>query len=129
MAASGRGGGSLHWRRQRMTAVALVPLVLIFVVLMPVLAASTHDELRELMGTIAVPIFLIVFLVAGIWHMKLGLEAVIDDYAGGGSDKVLPADGRCRLMRRAAGGRNRVPDRVDAGLRDECCLQDCRSRL
>ena len=84
MAASGRGGGSLHWRRQRMTAVALVPLVLIFVVLMPVLAASTHDELRELMGTIAVPIFLIVFLVAGIWHMKLGLEAVIDDYAGGG---------------------------------------------
>ena len=84
MAASGRGGGSLHWRHQRMTAVALVPLVLVFVVLLPVLAASTHDEFKELMGTIVVPIFLIVFLVAGIWHMKLGLEAVIDDYAGDG---------------------------------------------
>ena len=78
------GGGSAHWRHQRMTAVALIPLVLVFVGLLPVLAVSTHEGITELMGTVVVPLFLIVFLVAAIWHMKLGLEAVIDDYAGNG---------------------------------------------
>ncbi len=81
--------GSPHWRRQRVTALALVPLTMVFVVLLPVLASSSHDGFRELMGTVAIPVFLAVLLAAGLWHMKLGLEAVIDDYAEGRARPVL----------------------------------------
>ncbi len=72
--------GSIHWRHQRLTAIALVPLVIAFVVLMPMLAASTHAEVRELVAHPLAIIVLVLGIILGAWHMQLGLDAVIDDY-------------------------------------------------
>lgn len=77
--------GSLHWRHQRLSALALVPLTLVFIGLLPTLATADHEAVVGLMGTVIVPVFLLAFLGAGLWHMKLGLETVIDDYVGRGS--------------------------------------------
>ncbi len=37
------------------------------------------------MGTVIVPVFLVALVGVGLWHMKLGLETIIDDYVGRGS--------------------------------------------
>ncbi|MCE2518555.1 MAG: succinate dehydrogenase, hydrophobic membrane anchor protein [Alphaproteobacteria bacterium] len=77
--------GSLHWRRQHLAALALIPLILVFIGLLPVLATADHEAVVGLMGTVIVPVFLAALLGVGLWHMKLGLETIIDDYAGRGS--------------------------------------------
>ena len=77
--------GALHWRHQRLSALALIPLTLVFIGLLPTLATADHEAVVGLMGTVIVPVFLVAFLGAGIWHMKLGLETIIDDYVGRGS--------------------------------------------
>ena len=77
--------GSLHWRHQRLTALALIPLTLVFIGLLPILATADHEAVVGLMGTVIVPVFLAALLGIGLWHMKLGLETIIDDYVGRGS--------------------------------------------
>ncbi|MDE0419048.1 MAG: succinate dehydrogenase, hydrophobic membrane anchor protein [bacterium] len=77
--------GALHWRHQRLSALALVPLTLVFIGLLPTLAAADHEAVVGLMETVIVPVFLMALLGAGLWHMKLGLETIIDDYVGRGS--------------------------------------------
>ena len=77
--------GALHWRRQRLSALALIPLILVFIGLLPGLARADHQAVLDLMGTVIVPLFLVVLVGTGLWHMKLGLETIIDDYVGRGS--------------------------------------------
>ena len=77
--------GSLHWRRQRLSALALIPLTLVLIGLLPILATADHEAVVGLMETVIVPVILAALLGAGLWHMKLGLETIIDDYVGRGS--------------------------------------------
>ena len=77
--------GALHWRHQRLTALALIPLTLVFIGLLPTLATADHEAVVGLMETVIVPVFLVALLGVGLWHMKLGLETIIDDYVGRGS--------------------------------------------
>ncbi len=74
--------GAPHWRYQRLTAIALIPLTLVFIGLMPTLATADHGAIVDLMGTVIVPVFLAALVGTGLWHMKLGLETIIDDYVG-----------------------------------------------
>jgi succinate dehydrogenase / fumarate reductase membrane anchor subunit len=69
-----------HWWVQRVTAVALVPLMLWFViVLVAHLGADRGAVLLWLRSPLPAIIFLLL-LVAGFWHMMLGLQVVIEDY-------------------------------------------------
>ncbi len=72
--------GTDHWWHQRLTAIALVPLAIWFVGLLPSLAGASYPEFRALMGDplAAVPMVLVVGI--GLWHMKLGIQVVIEDY-------------------------------------------------
>lgn len=72
--------GTGHWWHQRLTAIALVPLTLFLVGLLPNLAGATHREFVALMNIPATPIALILLLGVGLWHMKLGLQVIIEDY-------------------------------------------------
>ncbi|HEY4145632.1 succinate dehydrogenase, hydrophobic membrane anchor protein [Pinirhizobacter sp.] len=69
-----------HWWNQRLTAIALVFLVLWFVVL--VLGLLGHDY-QAVRASIARPwnaILMVAFIVAAFWHSVLGLQVVIEDY-------------------------------------------------
>ena len=81
--------GAPHWRHQRVTAALLVPLVLFLIGLLPVMAGATHGEFTALLGHPVVAIAMALLLGAGLWHMKLGLEVVIDDYAGDGGMRAF----------------------------------------
>ncbi|WP_250633432.1 succinate dehydrogenase, hydrophobic membrane anchor protein [Pinirhizobacter soli] len=69
-----------HWWSQRLTAIALVVLVLWFVVL--VLGLLGHDY-QAVRASIARPwnaLLMIAFIIAAFWHSVLGLQVVIEDY-------------------------------------------------
>jgi succinate dehydrogenase / fumarate reductase membrane anchor subunit len=69
-----------HWWTQRVTAVALVFLVLWFVA---TVLSLLHADYSVARATVAKPwnaLLLIAFIVAMFWHAVLGLQVVIEDY-------------------------------------------------
>ena len=72
--------GTGHWWAQRLTAVALVPLSFLFVVFVFAFAGADHARTVALMGSPLVAVVMLLFIVAGFYHMKLGMQVVIEDY-------------------------------------------------
>jgi len=73
-------GGTLDAWRLRLTSFALVPLTIAFVVVVLSLIGRDYDHAKALLGSSCPAILLILFIGAGVWHMSIGMKAVIDDY-------------------------------------------------
>jgi len=72
--------GVEHWWLQRLTAVALVPLTLWFVIAIIRLAGADIETVRDWVGSPLPAILLVLLLLATFWHASLGLQVVIEDY-------------------------------------------------
>jgi succinate dehydrogenase / fumarate reductase membrane anchor subunit len=72
--------GVEHWWLQRVTAIALVPLTLWFVVAVVRLSSADIDAVRDWVGRPLPAILLVLLLIATFWHVSLGLQVVIEDY-------------------------------------------------
>ena len=72
--------GTNHWWQQRLTAAALIPLVLIFWIIVLKLVGSDHAAaVAVLKKPTAAGIVALLILVA-FWHLKLGAQVIIEDY-------------------------------------------------
>jgi succinate dehydrogenase / fumarate reductase membrane anchor subunit len=72
--------GTEHFWRQRLTAIALIPLVIFFIGLLPQMAGANYQEFRALLGLPVAAVAMVLLVGIGLWHMKLGLQVVIEDY-------------------------------------------------
>jgi len=72
--------GVEHWWLQRITAVALVPLGLWFVIAIIRLLGADVDDVRDWVGNPLPAILLVLLLIATFYHAALGLQVVIEDY-------------------------------------------------
>jgi succinate dehydrogenase / fumarate reductase membrane anchor subunit len=72
--------GTAHFWRQRLTGLANVPLTFAFVLVVASLAGSSHAEAAALLGSFPVALLMGLFLIVGLYHMKLGMQVVIEDY-------------------------------------------------
>jgi len=72
--------GTEHFWRQRVTAVALIPLTLVFVVVLLMLKGADHKAATALLGNAFVGILMVCFVIAGCVHMRLGMQVIIEDY-------------------------------------------------
>lgn len=72
--------GTDHFWRQRLTAVANVPLVLIGLWLVISMVGLPHGEVIERLSSPLVAIFLFLFACSVLYHMRLGMQVVIEDY-------------------------------------------------
>jgi len=72
--------GVEHWWLQRITAVALVPLSLWFVIAIIRLVGADSDGVRDWVGNPLPAIMLVLLLIATFYHAALGLQVVIEDY-------------------------------------------------
>ncbi len=80
-----RGSGSAregvaHWWAQRMTAVALVPLLLWFVAWVVALAGADRAAMTAWLGAPWNATLMILLIGATFHHAHLGLQVVIEDY-------------------------------------------------
>ena len=76
--------GAQHWWMQRVTAVALVPLAVWFVVWVVILAGSGADRaavIAWLHDPVSAAVW-VLLLIATFYHGALGLQVVIEDYVG-----------------------------------------------
>ena len=72
--------GTHHFWIQRLTAVALVPLTIWFALSIASLATADLPSVQAWMKSPLSATLMLSFLLAGFWHMKLGLQVVIEDY-------------------------------------------------
>lgn len=83
--ARARGLGSAktgvgHWWIQRVTAVALVPLLVWLVVALALLGRADFATLSAWVTQPAVTILLIVLIPTLFYHSSLGVQVVLEDY-------------------------------------------------
>jgi len=64
----------------RVTSIALVPLSIAFVFVVLTLVGKDHAGARAVLAQPLPALLLLLFILAGIYHMKLGMQAIIDDY-------------------------------------------------
>jgi succinate dehydrogenase / fumarate reductase membrane anchor subunit len=72
--------GAGQWWIQRLTAVALVPLAIWFVVAVIRHLGVDLVAFRQWVGQPGTAIVFILLLIATFYHVSLGLQAVIEDY-------------------------------------------------
>ncbi|TAJ85842.1 succinate dehydrogenase, hydrophobic membrane anchor protein [Reyranella sp.] len=72
--------GVHHWWAQRLTAVALIPLVVWFAVSLVMLSGADLAAARTWIGSPVVMVLLILTIVIGLHHAQLGMQVVIEDY-------------------------------------------------
>lgn len=76
---SARAGTGDFWR-QRLTAVAMVLLIVPAIVIVMMMLSRNHAGAQQILGSTPVSIVLILFTIASVWHMKIGMQVVIEDY-------------------------------------------------
>ena len=72
--------GLREWRLQRLTALALIPLGLYFTASLLRLATSDRPTAAEWLSSPVPALLVILFLLAGLAHMLIGLRSVFLDY-------------------------------------------------
>ena len=69
-----------HWWAQRLTALALIPLSLWFVISVVAHSGADYQAMRDWVGSPLVAGLLILLIVSTFYHVYLGLQVVIEDY-------------------------------------------------
>ncbi len=81
--------GTHHWWMQRLSAVALIPLSLLFVYTFMQILGSGYQEFVDTYSNLGNAIVAILFLIVAFFHLRLGLQVVIEDYVHSKTWKVL----------------------------------------
>lgn len=72
-------GTSDFWR-QRITAVAMTLLIVPVVVVVIMLLGRNQAGAAQILGSLPIALIMLLFVIASCWHMKIGMQVVIEDY-------------------------------------------------
>jgi succinate dehydrogenase / fumarate reductase membrane anchor subunit len=81
--------GTGHFWMQRMTAVANLFLVVFLLVLLVRLAGAEHASVKRALAEPWTALGLLLLVLSGVQHMRLGMQAIIEDYVRGEGSKVV----------------------------------------
>jgi succinate dehydrogenase / fumarate reductase, membrane anchor subunit len=74
------GKGVHHWWVQRLTAVALIPVTVWFVVSMLALPAHDYATVVAWLNQKWTAVLLALLIALTAWHSQLGVQVVLEDY-------------------------------------------------
>ena len=74
------GAGTGDFWLQRLTAIAMVLLTVPVIIIVMMMLGRNHAAAQQILGSPFVVIVLVLFTIASAWHMKIGMQVVIEDY-------------------------------------------------
>ena len=80
---AGRGSATRHWRNQRLTSIALVPLALWFVISLLSRPRLDHATVVAWLGEPMQTLLAALFGGVMLWHSLQGVTVVLEDYVRG----------------------------------------------
>ena len=72
--------GTTDFWRPRLTAVAMALLIVPVIVVVLMLVGSNQAGAKQIFSSVPIAIIMLLFIVASAWHMKIGMQVVIEDY-------------------------------------------------
>lgn len=81
--------GTEHFWHQRLTAIANIPLTIFLIWLAISFSGAPHAEVVASISHPMIAFGLIAVIVSFAWHMRLGMQVVIEDYVHTDSRKIL----------------------------------------
>jgi succinate dehydrogenase / fumarate reductase, membrane anchor subunit len=75
--------GTEHFWLQRVTSVAGIPLTVGFIAIVVMVIGRNHAATVQILGSPAVALIMILFIVTIVYHMWLGMQVIIEDYVHG----------------------------------------------
>jgi succinate dehydrogenase membrane anchor subunit len=81
--------GVRHWWAQRVTAIALVPLSVWFVVAVISLLGANYTEYQAWIGQFGNALLMILTTLVLFYHAHLGMQVIIEDYVHGEGARVI----------------------------------------
>lgn len=84
---SAKSGTTAFWR-QRLTAVANIPLILFLIVLIVSLAGADHAAVVARLGSPIIAVLTVAAIISVAVHMRIGMQVIIEDYIHSDGTKV-----------------------------------------
>ena len=81
--------GTEHFLLQRVTALANIPLTVFFVSAMVAHAGADYLTVKAFLSRPIVALVMLLLILSMVWHMRLGLQIVIEDYIHDHTVKIL----------------------------------------
>ena len=80
--------GTEHWWLQRVTAIAGIPLMIFLIGFIMAHIGATRAEMVASLANPLVAILLALTVITLLWHMRLGLQVIIEDYVHAPATKL-----------------------------------------
>lgn len=80
--------GAEHFWRQRVTAVANIPLMILFVIVLVSNLGGDHASVAASVGSPLTAILFLLIICSAVYHMYLGMQVIIEDYVHGEALKI-----------------------------------------
>jgi succinate dehydrogenase / fumarate reductase membrane anchor subunit len=72
--------GTGHFWHQRLTAIANIPLTIGFIAILMSLLGRGHAAVVQILGSPLVAVVMLLFIGSATYHMRLGMQVIIEDY-------------------------------------------------
>lgn len=81
--------GTDHFWKQRLTAVSNIPLIIFFIGFLAAYAGAPYEEVRAALGNPVVAVIMGLVILSVVFHMRLGMQIIIEDYIPNEFQKVV----------------------------------------
>jgi len=80
--------GTEHFWQQRLTAIANIPLVIFLVLFCVFMVDADREDMADAIANPLVALMLVFTIISITWHMRLGMQVIIEDYVHGEGSKL-----------------------------------------